>query len=166
MLKSEGIKPSLPFLRQKLRVEDPIKIYHITHLNWRLLLAFLRSVLKIWLRAGYLFLFLWVWGDMIWKWKMKRMEQCSAYWCDALTLFEGAASWNCWAVENSFSSSVQVKMVQMKCIPSPHQACPASKSASSPFYHRYPCLCLQAWHPHVYILSWLSRSPGPCCCCC
>ena len=72
---------------------------------------------------------------MIWKWKMKkRMEQCSAYWCDALTLLRGQRLEIAEQLENDFSSSVQVKMVQMKCIPSPHQACPAPKSASSPFY--------------------------------
>lgn len=72
---------------------------------------------------------------MIWKWKMKkRTGQCSAYWCDAPTLLRGQRLEIAEQLENDFSSSVQVKMVQKKCIPSPHQACPALKSALNPFY--------------------------------
>ena len=72
---------------------------------------------------------------MVWKWKMKkRMEQCPAYWWDALTLLRGQRLEIAEQLENDFSSSVQVKMSQMKCISSPHQACPAPQYALNPFY--------------------------------
>jgi len=72
---------------------------------------------------------------MVWKWKMKkRMEQCPAYWWDALTLLRGQRLEIAEQLENDFSSSVQVKMSQMKCISSPHQACPAPQYALNPFF--------------------------------
>ena len=137
LLKSEGIEPSLPFLQTETEeVEDPIKdIILPLELKTSPCISKGAAIKSIWLRAGWLPYFLWVWGDMIWKWKMKkRTGQCSAYWCDAPTLLRGQCLEIAEQLENDFSSSVQVKMVQMKCIPSAHQACPALKSALNPFY--------------------------------